>query len=118
MPTFKRKPTKTGKPAKAEEIEEEIELVSVEQSTEKTIPYHSEEEGDYELESKAIQKKVQHMNRTTSKLVGGFQAMGLFPVLLKAIQHKGFKIPTPIQRKTIPTILDGRDVVAMARYDD
>jgi ATP-dependent RNA helicase DDX54/DBP10 len=29
--------------------------------------------------------------------------------------NKGFKVPTPIQRKTIPLIIDGNDVVAMAR---
>ncbi|KAG7246517.1 hypothetical protein CRUP_006769, partial [Coryphaenoides rupestris] len=28
---------------------------------------------------------------------------------------KGYKVPTPIQRKTIPVILDGKDIVAMAR---
>merc|ERR1719334_154843 len=28
---------------------------------------------------------------------------------------KGYKVPTPIQRKTIPLILDGKDMVAMAR---
>ncbi|XP_058137371.1 ATP-dependent RNA helicase DDX54 isoform X2 [Dasypus novemcinctus] len=28
---------------------------------------------------------------------------------------KGYKVPTPIQRKAIPVILDGKDVVAMAR---
>jgi hypothetical protein len=27
----------------------------------------------------------------------------------------GYKVPTPIQRKTIPLLLDGKDVVAMAR---
>ncbi|ESP01553.1 hypothetical protein LOTGIDRAFT_148869, partial [Lottia gigantea] len=27
----------------------------------------------------------------------------------------GYKIPTPIQRKTIPIIMNGKDVVAMAR---
>ncbi|KAL1123037.1 hypothetical protein AAG570_002125 [Ranatra chinensis] len=41
--------------------------------------------------------------------------MGLsFPVL-KGIQKRGYKIPTPIQRKTIPLVVEGRDVVAMAR---
>lgn len=44
-----------------------------------------------------------------------FQSMGLLPSLSKAISHKGFKIPTPIQRKTIPLILEKRDVVGMAR---
>lgn len=44
-----------------------------------------------------------------------FQSMGLLPSLSKAISHKGFKVPTPIQRKTIPLILEKRDVVGMAR---
>jgi ATP-dependent RNA helicase DDX54/DBP10 len=35
--------------------------------------------------------------------------------LLKAISRKGFSVPTPIQRKAIPLILDGQDVVGMAR---
>jgi ATP-dependent RNA helicase DDX54/DBP10 len=34
---------------------------------------------------------------------------------LKAISRKGFSVPTPIQRKTIPLVLDGQDVVGMAR---
>ncbi|ORY81322.1 ATP-dependent RNA helicase dbp10 [Protomyces lactucae-debilis] len=44
-----------------------------------------------------------------------FQTMGLLPSLIKAITHKGFKVPTPIQRKTIPLVLEKRDVVGMAR---
>ncbi|XP_037038329.1 ATP-dependent RNA helicase DDX54 [Bradysia coprophila] len=46
---------------------------------------------------------------------GGFQAMGLSFDVLKGITRRGYKIPTPIQRKTIPLILEGRDVVAMAK---
>ncbi|MCL4121698.1 UNVERIFIED_CONTAM: hypothetical protein GTU68_062619 [Idotea baltica] len=46
---------------------------------------------------------------------GGFQMMGLSQPVLKGIMKKGYKLPTPIQRKTIPLILDGKDVVAMAR---
>lgn len=42
-------------------------------------------------------------------------AMGLSPVVLKGIRRKGFRLPTPIQRKTIPIILQGGDVVGMAR---
>ncbi|ERE75242.1 ATP-dependent RNA helicase DDX54 isoform 1 [Cricetulus griseus] len=56
------------------------------------------------------------------KKSGGFQSMGTdvylsglsYPVF-KGIMKKGYKVPTPIQRKTIPVILDGKDVVAMAR---
>ena len=40
---------------------------------------------------------------------------GLNSNLLKAIARKGFSVPTPIQRKTIPLVLDRRDVVGMAR---
>merc|ERR1719443_1403919 len=41
--------------------------------------------------------------------------MGLTPEVFRGVIKKGYKIPTPIQRKTIPIILEGRDVVAMAR---
>ena len=46
---------------------------------------------------------------------GHFAAMDLSPFLLKAILAKGYKIPTPIQRKAIPIVLEGQNVVAMAR---
>ena len=46
---------------------------------------------------------------------GSFQSMGLDGKLLKAIARKGFSVPTPIQRKAIPMILDGQDIVASAR---
>jgi ATP-dependent RNA helicase DDX54/DBP10 len=34
---------------------------------------------------------------------------------LKAVLRKGYKVPTPIQRKAVPIIMGGSDVVAMAR---
>lgn len=40
---------------------------------------------------------------------------GLNEALLRAILRKGFKQPTPIQRKTIPLVLQRKDVVGMAR---
>ncbi|CAG9856383.1 unnamed protein product [Phyllotreta striolata] len=46
---------------------------------------------------------------------GGFQSMHLNYNVLKGILKRGYKQPTPIQRKTIPLIMDGKDVVAMAR---
>jgi len=41
--------------------------------------------------------------------------LGLSSQLLRAITKKGYSVPTPIQRKTIPLILDRKDVVGMAR---
>ena len=46
---------------------------------------------------------------------GGFQTLGLFGPLFRAIQKKGYRVPTPVQRKVLPLALAGRDVVAMAR---
>ncbi|EMC91692.1 hypothetical protein BAUCODRAFT_301346 [Baudoinia panamericana UAMH 10762] len=60
----------------------------------------------------AVNRKAD--SRTTKK-AGAFQRMGLNANLLKAITRKGFTVPTPIQRKTVPLILDGQDVVGMAR---
>lgn len=40
---------------------------------------------------------------------------GLSQNVFKAIAHKGFRVPTPIQRKCIPIIMEGDDVVGMAR---
>ena len=41
--------------------------------------------------------------------------IGLNPTLLRSITRKGYSVPTPIQRKTIPYVLEGLDVVGMAR---
>ena len=46
---------------------------------------------------------------------GGFEAMGLCHPVFKAIIRKGYRVPTPIQRKVINLAIAGRDVVAMAR---
>lgn len=54
-------------------------------------------------------------DKRKSKKGGGFQCMGLNFDLLKGITRRGYKIPTPIQRKAIPLVLEGRDVVGMAR---
>lgn len=46
---------------------------------------------------------------------GGWQHLGLDHPINKGIFRKGYKVPTPIQRKAIPAILEGKDVVAMSR---
>jgi len=46
---------------------------------------------------------------------GGFESLRLSPNVFRAIKRKGYRVPTPIQRKTMPLILHGADVVAMAR---
>lgn len=61
---------------------------------------------DAAVESAADSKK---------KKGGGFQTFGLDKPLLDAVLKQGFTVPTPIQRKAIPPMLQGNDVVAMAR---
>ncbi|RMD43779.1 hypothetical protein DV735_g1341, partial [Chaetothyriales sp. CBS 134920] len=63
----------------------------------------------------AANRKGASLKGRTVKKGGGFQAMGLNANLLKAITRKGFSVPTPIQRKTIPLLLNDKDVVGMAR---
>ncbi|GIX16689.1 MAG: hypothetical protein KatS3mg119_0875 [Rhodothalassiaceae bacterium] len=44
-----------------------------------------------------------------------FAHLGLSDELLKAIDELGYKEPTPIQRKAIPAVLQGRDVIGIAQ---
>ncbi|KAI0857634.1 ATP-dependent RNA helicase DBP10 [Xylaria cubensis] len=78
----------------------------------------NEDDGDeafIALKQAAAFRKNTNLKGTTLKKGGGFQSMGLNGNLLRAITKKGFKVPTPIQRKTIPLILQRKDLLAMAR---
>ncbi|CAN9156933.1 unnamed protein product [Alternaria sp. RS040] len=74
----------------------------------------SDDEAFIAAKQAASNRKASNVGKSVKK-GGGFQAMGLNAALLKAITQKGFKIPTPIQRKAVPLMLDGQDVVGMAR---
>ncbi len=47
-------------------------------------------------------------------VIPGFAAVGLAPDLVEAITALGYEEPTPVQRETIPLLLEGRDVLAQA----
>jgi len=44
----------------------------------------------------------------------GFAELGLRPELLATLTRLGYEEPTPIQRETIPILLDGRDLLGQA----
>ena len=44
-----------------------------------------------------------------------FHALGIGPPLTDTLRRLGFEVPTPIQEKAIPAILEGRDVVGAAQ---
>ena len=72
---------------------------------------------DFGWDDDAPGKKLTGRRKKAQKKakVGTFEAMELSPLVLKGIRRKGFRLPTPIQRKTIPLILQGLDIVGMAR---
>jgi ATP-dependent RNA helicase RhlE len=44
-----------------------------------------------------------------------FDDLGLSPTILRAVAEEGYTEPTPIQRKAIPIVLSGRDLMARAQ---
>src|SRR5579872_7472758 len=44
-----------------------------------------------------------------------FQDLKLIPPLLEAISKQGYTVPTPIQEKAIPYMLEGRDIFGCAQ---
>ncbi|KAG0725283.1 ATP-dependent RNA helicase DDX54 [Chionoecetes opilio] len=69
----------------------------------------------YASEGELDTRKLIFKKNRKNKKSGGFQFMGLSDPVLQGVLKKGYKCPTPIQRKTVPLILEGKDVVAMAR---
>lgn len=59
-----------------------------------------------------LKRKQKQLKKAKS---GGFESLGLCSEVYRAVKRKGYRVPTPIQRKTMPLILAGADVVAMAR---
>lgn len=80
-----------------------------EKAAESFLDDGSEEEDDFDS------MKLDAATAASKKKSGGFQAMGLSYSIIKGILKRGYQQPTPIQRKAIPVVLEGRDVVAMAR---
>lgn len=62
--------------------------------------------------SKTELKKKQEQAKKSKR---GFDSLGLCLNVYNGIKKKGYKVPTPIQKRTMPLILSGYDVVAMAR---
>ena len=60
----------------------------------------------------AIVPIVQHRNETN---LTHFSDLGLAAPLLKAVAAEGYDIPTPIQAKAIPVVLQGRDILGIAQ---
>ncbi|VDK84680.1 unnamed protein product [Litomosoides sigmodontis] len=66
-------------------------------------------------DSEELYDALKSAQNRKQRQAGGWQAIGLDHTIFKGIQKKGFRQPTPIQRKAIPLIIDGKDIVAMSR---
>ena len=44
-----------------------------------------------------------------------FDQLGLAEPLLRAVTDVGYEVPTPIQARTIPALLQGRDLIGQAQ---
>jgi ATP-dependent RNA helicase DeaD len=47
--------------------------------------------------------------------ISSFKQLGLKPNLLAALSELGYEAPTPIQAESIPTLLEGKDILAQAQ---
>ncbi|KAI5948670.1 DBP10 [Candida theae] len=75
-----------------------------------------DDENSAEEDDKILTSFFTSNNPTAKKAKAGtFASFGFSKFLLTNIAKKGYKLPTPIQRKSIPLIIDNRDVVGMAR---
>lgn len=59
-------------------------------------------------------KETEETNEQTNE-DGSFKQFRLSKELLKAVDELGYEAPSPIQLKTIPVLLEGRDVVGQAQ---
>lgn len=96
---------KSNKPSKSSPIEEVI--INQDETSEMY------DESDDLSESETRQLVIEERKKKSKG--GGFQSFGLSKPIFRAIMKQGYKLPTPIQRKSIPVIMSGKDVVAMAR---
>lgn len=109
-----RKYSKGNKRGSFEEDNDEMEVVGQKHLRQIYIQDKEDADSDSSQELQDTRKWLTEQNRKKKKS-GGFQSMGLSHGVYKGVLRKGYKIPTPIQRKTVPLIMEGKDVVAMAR---
>ncbi|MDN5581172.1 MAG: DEAD/DEAH box helicase [Corynebacterium sp.] len=68
-----------------------------------------------EIPESTVDGDVTEKNIQTENEKNGFDTLGLPPKILEAVERVGFTTPSPIQASTIPTLMEGRDVVGLAQ---
>jgi ATP-dependent RNA helicase RhlE len=55
------------------------------------------------------------MTNITKTNAGGFDSLGLHPLILSALARENYTVPTPIQAQAIPSVVKGRDLLGIAQ---
>ena len=61
------------------------------------------------------QIEVQQEGPVRIQPIRSFKDAGLHPVMMENVQLMGYDSPTPIQKYTIPSMLQGHDVIGIAQ---
>lgn len=70
----------------------------------------------YENDNLILETPMQALRKKkVDKKAKGFRAFSLSPDILEGIKRMGYKNPTPIQRKCIPSIMSGFNIIAHSR---
>ena len=82
-------------------------------STEETSE-HQPEMSDNETADEAVQQEDNLESVAEEEPVITFDSFGFCPEIMQALNEAGFREPTPIQVKAIPSVMEGRDVIGQA----
>jgi ATP-dependent RNA helicase DDX47/RRP3 len=93
--------------ASEEEEEEEEDFVTA------IEPSSDAEDADEQAEKKESEEEAQNSNATNGA-EKTFADLGVTESLCDACTTLGFKMPTPIQRESIPIALEGKDIIGLA----
>jgi ATP-dependent RNA helicase RhlE len=55
------------------------------------------------------------MTQPIQQSSNSFYGLGIAPKILEALDRMKFTVPTPIQRKAIPIVIDGKDIIGVAQ---
>ena len=75
---------------------------------------HQPEMSDNETADEAVQQEDNLESVVEEEPVITFDSFGFCPEIMQALNEAGFREPTPIQVKAIPSVMEGRDVIGQA----
>lgn len=78
--------------------------------------FNEENAKKYEDENLILETPLQNLRKMkTEKKAKGFRTFNLSQEIYEGVKRMGYKMPTPIQRKCVPQIMSGFNVIAHSR---